>query len=105
VVELQAVRVHEYPGGAGERSLGKVGAPDLTFPRKPVPQAVGSSGPGLGPIEALERAPTEQGTIRCNHQYMTGQPGISSAGDCRRGQSPEDRAIAEGRGAARPIDQ
>jgi glutamate synthase (NADPH/NADH) small chain len=36
---------------------------------------------------------------------MTSQPGIFAAGDCRRGQSIVVWAIAEGREAARQIDE
>jgi hypothetical protein len=56
-------------------------------------------------VEALGPTLTEQGTIRCNYQYMTCQPGVFSAGDCRRGQSLVVWAIAEGREAAWHIDQ
>jgi hypothetical protein len=36
---------------------------------------------------------------------MTTQPGVFAAGDCRRGQSIVVWAIAEGREAARHIDE
>ena len=37
--------------------------------------------------------------------FSTSVPGVFAAGDCRRGQSLVVWAIAEGRGAARAIDQ
>ncbi|MHC5544580.1 hypothetical protein ACYOEI_40635, partial [Singulisphaera rosea] len=38
-------------------------------------------------------------------RYMTSQAGVFAAGDCRRGQSIVVWAIAEGREAARHIDE
>jgi NADPH-dependent glutamate synthase beta subunit-like oxidoreductase len=105
VKELHAVRVHQYFDEAGERQFEEVHGSELAFPCELVLLAIGFSGPEPGLVEALGLMLTEQGTIRCNHQYMTSQPGVFSAGDCRRGQSLVVWAIAEGREAARHLDQ
>jgi glutamate synthase (NADPH/NADH) small chain len=50
---------------------------------------------------ALDR----RGNIQVNADFMTSVPGVFAAGDCQRGQSLVVWAIAEGRKAARGIDQ
>ena len=105
VKELHAVRVQQYFDEAGERQFEEIHGSELIFPCELVLLAIGFSGPEPGLPEALGLALTEQGAIRCNHQYMTSQPGVFAAGDCRRGQSLVVWAIAEGREAARHIDQ
>ena len=105
VKALHAVRVHQYFDEAGERQFEEIHGSELIFPCELVLLAIGFSGPGARAVEALGLTLTEQGAIRCDHQYMTNQPGIFAAGDCRRGQSLVVWAIAEGREAARHIDQ
>ena len=104
VKELHAVRVYQYFDEAGERQFEEVHGSELIFPCELVLLAIGFSGPENGLPQALGLALTEQGVIRCNHQYMTNQEGVFAAGDCRRGQSLVVWAIAEGREAARHID-
>ena len=104
VKELHAVRVYQYFDEAGERQFEEVHGSELIFPCELVLLAIGFSGPENGLPQALGLALSEQGVIRCNHQYMTNQEGVFAAGDCRRGQSLVVWAIAEGREAARHID-
>jgi glutamate synthase (NADPH/NADH) small chain len=46
-----------------------------------------------------------RGNVHAAGDYMTSVPGVFAAGDMRRGQSLVVWAIAEGRQAARNIDQ
>ena len=48
---------------------------------------------------------TERGTVWRDSQWMTSVPGVFTAGDMQRGQSLIVWAIAEGRSAARGVDQ
>jgi glutamate synthase (NADPH/NADH) small chain len=62
-------------------------------------------GPERGLPEKLGLAMTEGGAIRSDAKYQTSVPGVFTAGDCRRGQSLVVWAIAEGREAARHVDE
>jgi len=46
-----------------------------------------------------------RGNVVADANYMTSVPGIFAAGDARRGQSLVVWAIAEGRKAARGVDE
>jgi glutamate synthase (NADPH/NADH) small chain len=46
-----------------------------------------------------------RGNVAADENYMSSVPGVFAAGDMRRGQSLVVWAIAEGRKAARGIDQ
>ena len=46
-----------------------------------------------------------RGNVATDENYMTSVPGVFAAGDMRRGQSLVVWAIAEGRKAARGVDQ
>ena len=105
VKELHAVRVQQYFDEAGERQFEEIHGTELVFPCELVLLAIGFSGPEPTLPEALGLALTETGAIRCDRHYMTSQPGVFAAGDCRRGQSIVVWAIAEGREAARHIDE
>ncbi len=64
----------------------------------------------LGPVKGgmIEQLGVEldgRGNVKCNEQYMSSVPGVFAAGDMRRGQSLVVWAIAEGRKAARGVDQ
>ncbi len=68
--------------------------------------AIGFSGPvRQGLLEQLPLAIDARGNLETGKNYMTSIPGVFSAGDSRRGQSLVVWAIAEGREAARNIDQ
>ena len=64
---------------------------------------VGPERPGL--LESLGVKLTERGNVARDAQWMTSVPGVFTAGDMQRGQSLIVWAIAEGRSAARAIDQ
>ncbi len=64
----------------------------------------------LGPVKGgmIEQLGVEldgRGNVKCDEQYMSSVTGVFAAGDMRRGQSLVVWAIAEGRKAARGVDQ
>jgi glutamate synthase (NADPH/NADH) small chain len=68
--------------------------------------ALGFTGPGNGPLlQQLGVKRSEQGNVGRDRNWMTNVAGIFTAGDMQRGQSLIVWAIAEGRSAARAIDQ
>jgi len=68
--------------------------------------AMGFVGPERGPlIEDLGVTLTSRGNVGRDARWMTNVPGVFTAGDMQRGQSLIVWAIAEGRSAARAIDQ
>jgi glutamate synthase (NADPH/NADH) small chain len=68
--------------------------------------AMGFSGPEKSTmLSDLGVTMTDRGNVARNAQWMTNVPGVFTAGDMQRGQSLIVWAIAEGRSAARAIDQ
>jgi glutamate synthase (NADPH/NADH) small chain len=68
--------------------------------------AMGFTGPvRSGLIEDLGVALDARGNVQANSDFMSSVPGVFAAGDVRRGQSLVVWAIAEGRKAARGIDE
>ena len=68
--------------------------------------ALGFTGPvKKGMIEQLGVNLDGRGNIATGANYMSSVPGVFAAGDMRRGQSLVVWAIAEGRNAARSIDE
>jgi glutamate synthase (NADPH) small chain len=68
--------------------------------------AMGFTGPiRNGLIEDLGVALDARGNVATGENYMSSEPGVFAAGDTRRGQSLVVWAIAEGRKAARAIDE
>lgn len=105
VKELHAVRVKQYFDEAGDRQFQELVGSELVFPCDLVLLAIGFSGPEPVIPKALGLAMTEGGAIRTDARHQTSRPGVFAAGDCRRGQSIVVWAIAEGREAARTIDE
>ena len=67
--------------------------------------AMGFTGPEKsGLLESLDLKLTERGNVWRDENWMTSQPGVFTAGDMQRGQSLIVWAIAEGRSAARSVD-
>ena len=56
-------------------------------------------------LEQLGVALDARGNVVADANYMSSVPGVFAAGDCGRGQSLVVWAIAEGRKAARGIDE
>jgi glutamate synthase (NADPH) small chain len=68
--------------------------------------AMGFTGPVRnGLLEQLGVELDGRGNVKAGENYMTSQAGVFAAGDMRRGQSLVVWAIAEGRKAARGIDE
>ena len=105
VRELHAVRIHQYFDKEGERQFEELHGSELVFPCELVLLAIGFAGPEQGLPARLGLALTESGAIQSDGKYATDVPGIFAAGDCRRGQSLVVWAIAEGREAARHLDE
>jgi glutamate synthase (NADPH/NADH) small chain len=68
--------------------------------------AMGFTGPvRSGMLDDLGVAIDGRGNVVADANYMTSVPGVFAAGDTRRGQSLVVWAIAEGRKAARGVDE
>jgi glutamate synthase (NADPH/NADH) small chain len=100
---VRAVKtINAGPPPAFERQPGT----EAEFPCELVLLAMGFTGPVKnGMLAQLEVKLDARGNVRTNADYMTSETGIFAAGDARRGQSLVVWAIAEGRRAARSIDQ
>jgi glutamate synthase (NADPH/NADH) small chain len=83
-----------------------VAGTEREIPAELVLLAMGFVGPERGPlITDLDLRLTDRGNVWRDLQWMTSAPGVFSAGDMQRGQSLIVWAIADGRSAARGIDQ
>ena len=76
------------------------------IPAELVLLAMGFTGPERGPlVTELGLRLTDRGNVWRDDRWMTSVPAVFAAGDMQRGQSLIVWAIAEGRSAARGIDQ
>src|SRR4029434_3907116 len=79
---------------------------EFEIPANLVLLAMGFVGPErAGLLESLGVKLTERGNVARDQWWMTNVPGVFTAGDMQRGQSLIVWAIAEGRSAARAIDE
>jgi glutamate synthase (NADPH/NADH) small chain len=102
---LHAVRV-EMVRDAGRVQFAPVAGSEFEIKADLVLLAMGFVGPEKGALLSdLGVALSERGNVARDGQWMTNVPGIFTAGDMQRGQSLIVWAIAEGRSAARAIDQ
>jgi glutamate synthase (NADPH/NADH) small chain len=100
VKQLHAVRVGPPP------KFEPVASTEFTMNADLVLLAMGFLGPVRnGMIEQLGVTLDQRGNVSTGENYMSSVPGIFAAGDMRRGQSLVVWAIAEGRKAARGVDQ
>lgn len=103
--KLHAVRV-EFVNDAGRQVMREVPGSEFTEDVDLLLLAMGFLGPEKpGMIEQLGVELTDRGNVRADENKMTSVPGVFTAGDMTRGQSLIVWAIAEGRTAARGIDQ
>jgi glutamate synthase (NADPH/NADH) small chain len=102
---LQAVKV-EMVRKDGRMQCEPVPGTEFEIPADLVLLAMGFLGPERGPLVTdLGLTLTERGNIARDARWMTNVPGVFTAGDMQRGQSLIVWAIAEGRSAARGVDQ
>jgi glutamate synthase (NADPH/NADH) small chain len=100
VKELHAIRVGPPPKFEPQPGT------EFILPAELVLLALGFTGPvKQGMIEQLGVALDARGNIATNGNHLTSVAGVFSAGDMRRGQSLVVWAIAEGRQAARAMDE
>jgi glutamate synthase (NADPH) small chain len=100
VKRLHAIRVGPAPAFA------PIAGTEFSVEADLVLLALGFTGPRReGLVEQLGLALDPRGNVATNANSMTSIPGIFAAGDMRRGQSLVVWAIAEGRQAARAIDE
>ena len=91
----------------GEKApFSEVPGTEQTWPAQLVMLSMGFLGPEQQIIEQLALDTDDRSNIKAEYgKYETSADGVFTAGDCRRGQSLVVWAIAEGRGAARAVDQ
>jgi glutamate synthase (NADPH/NADH) small chain len=100
VTRLQAIRVGPPP------KFEPISGSEFELEVDLVLLALGFTGPAPNKLfEELGIALDPRGNVAANSNFMTSAQGVFAAGDMRRGQSLVVWAIAEGRQAARSIDQ
>ena len=105
VTALHAAKV-EMVRKDGRTRFVPVEGSEFEIPADLVLLAMGFVGPERGPlVNELGIRLTESGNVWRDERWMTNVPGVFTAGDMQRGQSLIVWAIAEGRSAARGIDQ
>ena len=101
---LRAVQVEQVRDQKGSR-FERVSGTELEIPADLVLLAMGFTGPRRSSLlSELGVRLTERGNVWRDHNWMTSQPGVFTAGDMQRGQSLVVWAIADGRSAARAVD-
>ena len=102
---LHAVKV-EMVRKDGRVAFDPVPGSEFEIPADLVLLAMGFVGPERGPlVNDLGLKLTDRGNVWRDERWMTNVPGVFAAGDMQRGQSLIVWAIAEGRSAARGVDQ
>jgi glutamate synthase (NADPH/NADH) small chain len=102
---LHAVMV-EVVKADGRVQFVPVPGSEFEIPADLVLLAMGFVGPEKGPLlDEFGIALTDRGNVKRDQRWMTNVPGVFVAGDMQRGQSLIVWAIAEGRSAARAIDE
>jgi glutamate synthase (NADPH/NADH) small chain len=105
VRKLHAVKV-EMVRKDGRVLFEQVPGSEFEIPADLVLLAMGFVGPERGPlVNDLGLTLTDRGNVWRDERWMTNVPGVFAAGDMQRGQSLIVWAIAEGRSAARGVDQ
>src|SRR5688572_8365729 len=102
---LHAVKV-EMVKKDGRTVFERVAGSEFEIPADLVLLAMGFTGPEKGGLLTdLGVTLTDRGNVARDARWMTNVPGVFTAGDMQRGQSLIVWAIAEGRSAARAIDE
>jgi glutamate synthase (NADPH/NADH) small chain len=106
VRRLHAVQVEPRRGGGSGPPVEPVPGTEFEIPADLVLLAMGFTGASKMPLlDELGVTVTDRNTVARDAQWMTNVAGVFVAGDVQRGQSLIVWAIAEGRSAARAIDQ
>ena len=102
---LHAVQVEMVKQG-GRVQFDPIPGSGFELPADLVLLAMGFTGPEKGALlDDLGVTMTSRGNVARDNKWMTNVPGVFTAGDMQRGQSLIVWAIAEGRSAARAMDQ
>ena len=102
---LHGIRV-EFVNEDGRQVMKEQPGTEFTEPVDLLLLAMGFLGPEKpGMLDQLGVELTERGNVKADENKMTSVPGVFTAGDMTRGQSLIVWAIAEGRAAARGVDQ
>ena len=103
---IRTVKVEQTIDDAGKVSFRELPGSERVWEADLVLLAMGFLGPEDTVPSQLDLARDERGNVKADYgKYATSAEGIFAAGDARRGQSLVVWAIAEGRGAARAIDE
>jgi glutamate synthase (NADPH/NADH) small chain len=107
VSEVHTVQVEwARAGNNGRVAPREVPGTEKVWPAQLVLLAMGFLGPEReGLLDQLGVAINERGNVAVDENMMTSRPGVFAAGDMSRGQSLVVWAIADGRRAARGVDQ
>ncbi len=106
VAGIETVRVEWKKDETGKFGMVELPGTEQTFKADLVFLAMGFLGPEETVGKQLGLAFDPRSNFQADYgQYATSLPGVFAAGDCRRGQSLVVWAIAEGRGAARAVDE
>jgi glutamate synthase (NADPH/NADH) small chain len=105
VTTLHAAKV-EIVNTNGKLEFKPVAGSDFDIKADLVLLAMGFVGPEAdGMLAKLGVKMTDRGNIWRDERWMTSVPGVFTAGDAQRGQSLIVWAIAEGRSAAKSVDE
>jgi len=106
VTSLHTVDIERVGKGPnGERRIEAVPGSERTFPADIVLLAIGYNGAEHPVVNTFGLNVDGRGNVTASDDYQTSVQGVFAAGDARRGQSLIVWAIAEGREAARGVDE
>ena len=102
---VETVRIEWVKDGNGRIAPREIQGTEKIWPAQAVFLALGFVGPEKeGPVEQLGVSLNERGNVTVDENKMTNVKGVFAAGDVERGQSLVVWAIADGRAAARSVD-
>ena len=103
---IETVRIEWTKDDNGRHVFSEIAGSEQTFKADLVLLALGFLGPEGAIGEQLAVETDARSNFKADYgRFATSVPGVFAAGDCRRGQSLVVWAIAEGRGAARAVDE
>ena len=105
VAAIEAVRLNRSPRPEERAQPHLIKGEKVLIPAELVLIAVGFSYPEYHLLRQLNIETTKNGAVATRAGGATSQPNIFAAGDCSRGASLVVWAIAEGRSAARAVDE